>query len=355
MVGDKMSKEYGSGKLSNEEFKRTIDHINRLKEEREKRLAEFLRANTPETIENELNNYIVGQPELMRSVSDFLFYHALRQKHPELPLRSILISGPSGSGKTEVWRVVQKLYGRIFHVKILDGARLSSEGWAGSYKLISAIDPQTVNGGILVVDEFDKLCTPQHNAQGDNVSHKLQAEFLKLMEGELTQKDTLGNLHKCDRMGFVFLGAFENLRENKKACELQIGFSSLYRNKEEVNARITDEDYVNFGIMTEIIGRISIKCEVHDLSDEDYVQIISNPHSRVATIINVLKQYGLEVQDVITAEEIVDLVAHSKKNRLGVRWVSAQIENKLLSLIRECGVAFVEHSLEQVDYTEFNS
>ena len=349
-----MSKEIGNRKLSEEELERTINHINRLKAQREKRLADFLRTNTPETIENELNNYIIGQPELTRAVSDFLFYHALRQKHPELPIRSILIAGPSGSGKTEVWRVVQKLYGRIFYVKILDGARLSSEGWAGSYKLISAIDPQSINGGILVVDEFDKLCTPQHNAQGENVSHKIQAEFLKLMEGELTQKDTLGNLRKCDRMGFAFLGAFENLRENKKICGTQIGFASLYKDKEGASTRITDEDYIEFGIMTEIIGRISIKCEVHDLSDEDYVQIISNPHSRVATIINVLQQYGLEVQDVISSKEVVDLITHSKKNRLGVRWVSAQLENKLLSLIRESGVAFGEHSLGQVEQTEFN-
>ena len=349
-----MSKEIGNRKLSEEELERTINHINRLKAQREKRLAAFLCSNTPETIENELNNYIIGQPELTRAVSDFLFYHALRQKHPELPIRSILIAGPSGSGKTEVWRVVQKLYGHIFHVKILDGARLSSEGWAGSYKLISAIDPQTVNGGILVVDEFDKLGTPQHNAQGENVSHKIQAEFLKLMEGELTQKDTLGNLHKCDRMGFAFLGAFENLRENKKTCGSQIGFTSLYKDKEGANTQITDEDYIEFGIMTEIIGRISIKCEVHDLSEEDYVQIISNPHSRVATIINVLQQYGLEVQDVISSKEVVDLITHSKKNRLGVRWVSAQLENKLLSRIRECGIAFGEHSLGQVEQTEFN-
>ena len=349
-----MSKELGNRKLSEEDIERTMNHINRLKAQREKRLADFLRSNTPETIENELNNYIIGQPELTRAVSDFLFYHALRQKHPELPIRSILIAGPSGSGKTEVWRVVQKLYGRIFYVKILDGARLSSEGWAGSYKLISAIDPQSINGGILVVDEFDKLCTPQHNAQGENVSHKIQAEFLKLMEGELTQKDTLGNLHKCDRMGFAFLGAFENLRENKKTCGSQIGFTRLYKDKEGANTQITDEDYIEFGIMTEIIGRISIKCEVHDLSDEDYVQIISNPHSRVATIINVLQQYGLEVQDVISSKEVVDLITHSKKNRLGVRWVSAQLENKLLSRIRECGIAFGEHSLGQVEQTEFN-
>ena len=349
-----MSKEHENRRLSEEELERTINHINHLKAEREKRLVEFLRRNTPETIENELNNYIIGQPEMTRAVSDFLFYHALRQRHPELPIRSILIAGPSGSGKTEVWRVVQKLYGNIFGVKILDGARLSSEGWAGSYKLISAIDLQTINGGILVVDEFDKLCTPQHNAQGENVSYKIQAEFLKLMEGELSQKDRLGNLHRCEKMGFAFLGAFEKLRQNKHDCEAQIGFSTLNKKKQGLSTRLTDEDYIEFGIMTEIIGRISIKCEVQNLSDEDYVQIISNPHSRVATIINVLSQYGLEVCDAISTEKIIDLISYSKKNSLGVRWVSAQLENKLLSLIRECGVAFGENFSEAVDCSEFD-
>lgn len=61
-------------------------------------------------MEQELNKRIFGQPELTKAVADFLYYHALRQLHPELPQRPLLISGPSGSGKTEVWRVASRLY-----------------------------------------------------------------------------------------------------------------------------------------------------------------------------------------------------------------------------------------------------
>ena len=53
-------------------------------------------------MEQALNEQVIGQPALTKAVADFLYYHALRQLHPELPQRPLLIAGPSGSGKTEV-------------------------------------------------------------------------------------------------------------------------------------------------------------------------------------------------------------------------------------------------------------
>ena len=82
------------------------------------------------------------------------------------------------------------------------------------------------------------------------------------------------------------------------------------------------------------------------LDAKAYLGIIRGPHSRVAAIEQVLKQYGVRFSDVISDEEILALVATSKHNSTGVRWVSAQVESRLLEAIRQQGL-FPSKSMEQ--------
>lgn len=305
---------------------------------------DFLKSKTPAAIEQELNERVIGQPELTRAVADFLYYHALRQQHPSLPQRPLLIAGPSGSGKTEVWRVAKQLYGNTFFIRIIDGSNISGEGWSGNYKIDTYLDEQITNGGILVVDEFDKLVTPKHSSSGDNVSLTMQAEFLKLVEGEyrVSKKKELTSM-TSKMMGFVMVGAFEDLWERKKATQAKpkpsIGFCA---NTEtilpQVSMALTDEDFIRFGMMPELLGRIAMKCATNVLDAKAYLGIIRGPHSRVALIEQVLKQYGILLSDILSDQEILELAATSRSNRTGVRWVSAQVETRLLEAIRQQGL-----------------
>lgn len=306
----------------------------------------FLQTKTPAQVEQELNELVIGQPELTKAVADFLYYHALRQLHPDLPQRPLLIAGPSGSGKTEVWRAVQKLYRNTFSVRIIDGSNISSDGWAGNFKVGTYITKEFADGGILVVDEFDKLTRPKHSSHGDNVSMDIQAEFLKLIEGEYQIVENKKQTNVTSKnMGFVMVGAFEALRAWKERpvpkASNPIGFCSV---KEESCAAVpfdnhfTDEDFIDYGIMPEIVGRIATKCFTVPLDERAYMDIIYSPHSRVAKIEKVLQQYGIRASDVVTPEELQKLVASSKSNKTGVRWVSAQVETRLLEAIREQGL-----------------
>jgi len=302
----------------------------------------FLQTQTPAAIQRQLQEYVIGQPELTRAVADFLYYHGLRQLHPHLPQRPLLISGPSGSGKTEVWRVARRLYGQLFPIRIIDGSNLSCEGWSGNYKLDTYMDAAIVSGGILVVDEFDKLTKPRHASSGDNVSLDMQAEFLKLIEGDyqVTEKRKQTPM-TSEKMGFVMVGAFESLRAKKHSqAEPQpkpIGFcaQSVPRKREE---SLTDEDFIAYGILPEIVGRIAVKCQARYLSDSAYLDIVRGPHSRVAQLSAVLQSYGVAVADVISTQALSELIAASKANHTGVRWVSAQVESRLLEAIFEQGV-----------------
>jgi len=307
----------------------------------------FLQNKSPSQIEEELNASIIGQQELTRSVADFLYYHALRQVHPELPQRPMLIAGPSGSGKTEVWRVAQRLYGSVFSIQIIDGSSLSCDGWAGNFKISTFVNTESANGAILVVDEFDKLAKPRHTSSGDNVSLDIQAEFLKLMEGEYKIVERKKETQLTSRqMGFVLVGAFESLRTRKEKAKAKtvssIGFCTEAPKVCDAHGfasiTLTDEDFIGYGIMPEIVGRIATKCLTRPLNAQAYIDIIRGPNSRVAQIEQVLKQYGVVIEDVVSNEEICQMVTASESNKTGVRWVSAQVETRLLEAIRKGGL-----------------
>ena len=309
-------------------------------------IVEFLKAQSPTRIEEKLNTRIIGQPALTKSVADFLYYHALRQLHPEMPQRPLLISGPSGSGKTEVWRTVKQLYGELFTIKIIDGSNLSCDGWAGNYKLDTFIDADFTDGGILVVDEFDKLVKPKYSSGNENVSLNMQAEFLKLVEGEyqVTEKrKPTGKTSK--KMGFAFAGAFEDLQQKRQAVlskkVAHIGFHAAAASQpqdHQASCELTDEDFIAYGIMPEIVGRIATTCATQPLDEKAYIDIIRSPYSRVSRIEQVLMHYGGQTSDVVSNEELKKMIAASRNHRTGVRWVCAQVENRLLEKIREQGL-----------------
>lgn len=316
----------------------------------------WLKEFSPAKIEKMLNERIIGQPELTKSVANFLYYHVLRQVYPELPPRPMLISGPSGSGKTEVWRAVQaldsELYlnginGAIFDdiIKIIDGASLTADGWKGENKISKQVD-SIANGGILVIDEFDKLATPQFGASGTNYSALVQAELLKLLEGELTIFDSDSGCSSNERietykMGIVLIGAFESINDKYRNKKALIGFGLGHQQTGEAfecPVQITDADFIKYGVLTELLGRVCTKCQTKELTDEDYVAIIKNPHSRVSKIINVLKENGVKIDNIVTDEIIKGLIKQARTNKTGARWVSAQVENQILSLIYENGI-----------------
>lgn len=330
---------------------RAAAEMNEKKSEKINICKHFLMKYTPRKIENELNEYVVGQPELTKAVADFVYYHAMRQLHPELPVRNLLIAGSSGSGKTEVFRCVKQLYGDLINIKIVDGTRITKEGWSGSMKLDSVLSPEL---DVLVVDEADKLCTPSYSTGGNNVAKEMQGEFLKLMEGEYEVIDKRKPAYVIEGLSVVFVGAFESIRETKcmEKSKKTIGFGIVAEEERKADNEINDEDLIKFGVVPELLGRIAIKVVTNDLTNEDYLQILKNPHGRVSTLLEVLTLYGVEAEQVLSDEEILELIDKSKNNRTGFRWVSAQVENRILEVIREGGITIKEEKREISDYEE---
>lgn len=173
------------------------------------------------------------------------------------------------------------------------------------------------------------------------MAEDMQSEFLKLLEGEYdtTGRKKLFEKEKC-MVSIVFVGAFESIRDKKrKTAEMRsIGFGMDYESEENIHHEITDEDLIEFGMMPELVGRIASKVTTNDLTNEDYIRILKNPHSRLSSLMEVLQQYDICVDDIFNKENIAALIDKSKANRTGFRWVSAQVENLLLTSFHEQGL-----------------
>lgn len=332
---------------------------------KEEEYKQFLSDYTPMKITEELNSRIVGQSDLTMGVANFLYYHALRQIKPELPPRSMIIAGPSGSGKTEVWRVAKTLFGKLFNISIINGSIITQEGWRGDDKLSSHIDKEIASGGILVVDEFDKLAEPDVSSTGVNVAAKIQTEFLKLLEGEYVKVETdksaqsRSNSSKTTEtkletkgMGIVLVGAFESIREKRQS---KVGFGVQNEVDGPGFKNMTDEEYIEFGVLPELVGRLAIKVTTNQLGDNDYIQIINNPHSRVSVISNTLKEFGADVDNVVNENELREMIRRSKSNKTGVRWILSQVENKLLENLWVNGVGDLNKATSKTSEEKLNS
>ena len=314
------------------------EHVNDLIKKVCSRASEtFLSRYTVPLIEKKLKKYIIGQDDLVRHTAVFLYYHALRQMYPNLKVRPLLIAGPSGSGKTEIWRVANKLFEEYFDIQVVDGAGITQDGWTGQRKLINIIGDLHTSC-ILVLDEFDKLTLPSYSSRGENVSTRIQAEFLKIMEGELNNIGLKSEDFDYDvgSLGLVFVGAFEDIR-NKKRNKKNIGFVSKYESDKPLPDNepftITDEDLVEHGIMPELVGRIGDKCTTNVLSAEQYLEIIRNSNSKISTLLDVINGLGIETQSLLSDEKILELARESQSTLLGVRWVISRVESILLDAI----------------------
>lgn len=320
---------------------------------------QFLSKYTIPDIENELKKYVIGQDNLVQQVALFVYYHILRQVKPELHNRPMLISGPSGSGKTEVWRVVKKIYKDYLRVEIVDGSSITQDGWSGQRKLATCLESLDT-AAIFVVDEFDKLASPSFSKGGDNVSHHIQSEFLKLLEGDYTTtgikaREEIMINYDCSTLGIVLVGAFEKVRNEKEQDGSKIGFIQRLNPEYNQLVEISDEDLVDFGVMPEIVGRIASKCTTNKLTAQQYLEIIRNENSKVSVLLNELQGLGIDASDCITDDIIMELTSKSQINLLGVRWVSSQIENLLLQklahsdireLFKDTGTKFIDAAAE---------
>jgi endopeptidase Clp ATP-binding regulatory subunit ClpX len=297
--------------------------------------------------------------------------------------KNTIIAGPSGSGKTYCAEVL----GDLLEVPtlIVDATDYTEAGYVGksSDDMIRELiemapggsrqekaDFVNKHGGIIFIDEIDKKAKDR-NMMGHDISREgFQRAVLKLIERKFVSIDNpyspvsqfkeairqqggrgknQDNMISTEKILFIVGGSFQRPHNNlEKIVKERIkhkggrvredgsfmvqGFGAggdvedkkqtIWNYYKEANA----DDYIRFGLLPELVGRIPIRSHVNLLSKNDLVRIMRDTEDSIIT------QYQLEFNafniDLEIDEAAIDYVAELAENqKTGARALVSVWEN----------------------------
>ena len=309
----------------------------------------------PMEIKAFLDEYIIGQEEAKKVLSVAVYNHYKRLLAPEevdveLQKSNVMVLGPTGSGKTLLAQTLARLLNVPF--AIADATTLTEAGYVGEdvenilLKLIQAadFDLERAKKGIIYIDEIDKIGRKSENASitRDVSGEGVQQALLKIVEGtaasvppqggrkhpqqEMIQIDTSEILFIC---GGAFVG-MDKIIERRMETK-SIGFGAELRKTEkeknvgEILKNVMPEDFVKFGLIPELIGRIPVVVSLDELDEEALIRILREPKNSLEKQYSAL--FAMDGVKLTIEDEALHEIAHETVIRkTGARGLRAIVE-----------------------------
>ncbi len=247
---------------------------------------------TPKELNQKLDEYIIGQIKAKKILSVAVYNHYKRieanaiRSEVELQKSNVLLIGPTGSGKTLLAQTLARILDVPF--TITDATTLTEAGYVG--------------------EDVENI-------------------ILRLV-------DTTNILFVCG-------GAFHGLEKiiERRISKRTMGFEAqLYTRNDkplgELLAQVQPEDLLKFGLIPEFIGRLPIVATLDELTEEDFVRILTAPKN--ALVRQYQKYFDFEKVKLKFTDEALRAIAHEAlRRKTGARGLRSIMEEIMLDTMYE--------------------
>lgn len=315
---------------------------------------------TPMQIKAELDKYVVGQDEAKKllAVASYNHYKRAVLKDPGLKKSNILLAGPTGSGKTYLVQTLAKVLD--VPVAVVPATRLTEAGYIGDdvetvvQRLVAVAggNVEKAQRGIVFIDEIDKLTSSSSETKRAVGGKGVQQALLPVIEGCTVQipspsgwrqgPPTFSSTMEIDTTNILFVcgGAFPDMQqiiENRLHKDKRMGFCAEPQedksfDKDNILLEATTEDFVEFGIIPELLGRLPVRAALHALSTDVLRRILTEPQD--ALVQQYRKLFAFDGINLTFEDEALTYVAEmAHMEGTGARSLRTIMEDALQELM----------------------